>query len=209
MKSRTPSGDRGETLRTQRLYARFAPVYDIVSRVFSLARWRVWQAKVLPYAHGRVLDLGCGTGVLLERLAPGGEAIGVDLSPAMLARAARRQTERGLAAALVCGDAQHLPFRDGAFDSVLSTFAVNAIPDLEQTLAEMLRVLRTGGSLAFTSVGESQRGGLATRLGAAVWRLEGDSIRDEVAALRRLGVEPRREDFGPLGTVRLITATKP
>jgi hypothetical protein len=58
-------------------------------------------------------------------------------------------------------------------------------------------------------VGESERGGLATRLAAGVWRREGDIIRDEVGALRQLGVEPGREDFGPFGTVRLITAVKP
>jgi hypothetical protein len=57
-------------------------------------------------------------------------------------------------------------------------------------------------------VGEAKRGGLATRLAAGVWRREGDIIRDEVAALRQLGVEPRREDFGPFGTVHIITAIK-
>lgn len=196
------------TLGQQRLYRRFAPVYDAVTSLFSLRRWRRWQERVLPYARRRVLDVGCGTGVLLESLAAGGQAVGVDLSPDMLARAARRQRERGLRAALVCGDAQRLPFREGAFESVVSTFAINAVPDLEKALAEMLRVLQPGGSLAFISVGESERGGLATRLAAGVWRGEGDIIRDEVGALRRMGVEPQREDFGPFGTIRLITASK-
>jgi len=197
------------TLRTQRSYRRFAPLYDAVTLLFSLWRWRRWQHRVLPHARGRILDAGCGTGMLLERLAARGEAMGLDLSPEMLARAAKRQSERAFAAALVCGDVQHLPFRDGAFESVVSTFAINAVPDLEMALAEMLRVLQPGGSLAFISVGESERGGLATRLAAGVWRREGDIIRDEVAALRRLGMEPRREDFGPFGSIRLITAIKP
>ena len=209
MSSHGPSTLQEVALRTQRLYHRFAPVYDAVTLLFSLWRWRRWQERVLPYARGRVLDVGCGTGVLLERLAARGEPVGLDLSRDMLARAARRQRERGFTAALVCGDAQHLPFRDGAFESVVSTFAINAVPDLEAALAEMLRVLQPGGSLAFTSVGESKRGGLATRLAAGVWRQEGDIIRDEVGALRQLGVDCRREDFGPFGTVRLITATKP
>jgi ubiquinone/menaquinone biosynthesis C-methylase UbiE len=209
MSSELLSENRGITRRTQRLYRRFAPVYDVVTRLFSLARWRGWQNRVLPYAEARILDVGCGTGALLPRLAARGEATGVDLSPDMLARAVRRQREGSFAAALVCGDVEHLPFRDGAFESVVSTFAVNAMPNLDKALSEMLRVLESGGPLAFTTVGESEHGGLPTRLGAGLWRLEGDIIRDEVAALRELGVEARREDFGPFGTIRLVTANKP
>jgi ubiquinone/menaquinone biosynthesis C-methylase UbiE len=193
----------------QRMYRRFAPAYDAVTTLFSLWRWRRWQSRVLPHARGRVLDVGCGTGVLLRRLSERGRAVGVDLSPDMLAKAGRRSREQGFAAALVCADVQHLPFRDGSFGSVVSTFAVNAVPRLETALGEMLRVVEDGGSLAFISVGESEGGGLGTRLVAGLWRREGDIIRDEVGVLRRLGVEPRREDFGPCGTIHLITATRP
>jgi ubiquinone/menaquinone biosynthesis C-methylase UbiE len=155
------------------------------------------------------LEVGCGTGAVLERLPARGEVVGLDLSPEMLARAARRQRRPGLTVPLVCGDVQHLPFRDGAFESVVSTFVINAVPNLQDALREMLRVLRAGGSLAFICVGESERGGRATRWAAGVWRREGDIIRDEVDALRQLGVEPVRKDFGPFGTVRLISAVKP
>ena len=201
--------DRKATLRVQRLYGRFAPIYDVVSPALSLGRWQAWQGRVLPHAQGRVLDVGCGTGVLLERLADRGAPVGLDLSPGMLARARRRQARRGFATPLVCGDAQDLPFRDGVFDSVVSTFAVNAVPDLECALREMLRVLRASGSLAFISVGESEKGGRTTRWATGVWRREGDIVRDEVGALRRLGLECVREDFGPFGTIHLIAVVKP
>jgi ubiquinone/menaquinone biosynthesis C-methylase UbiE len=193
----------------QLLYRGFAPVYDTVTRLVSLWRWQRWQARVLPHARGRVLDAGCGTGLLLQRLSERGQTVGLDLSRDMLAKASRRQRDRGFEAALVCGDIQHLPFREGAFESVVSTFAINAVPRLDQALAEMLRVVESGGSLSFISVGESERGGLATRMAAGLWRREGDIIRDEVSALRQQGTEPRREDFGPCGTIHLITVTKP
>jgi ubiquinone/menaquinone biosynthesis C-methylase UbiE len=135
--------------------------------------------------------------------------VGLDLSPGMLTRAARRQARRGFAAPLVCGDAQHLPFRDGVFASVVSTFAINAVPNFDNALLEMLRVLRAGGSLAFISVGESERGGWATHWATGVWRREGDIIRDEVGVLRRLGLACVREDFGPFGSIHLITVVKP
>lgn len=209
MSSRREREAQDVLLRTRRLYARFAAVYDAVTFVFSLGRWRRWQERVLPHARGRVLDVGCGTGALLERLAARGDAVGLDLSTEMLARAARRQTQRSFEAASVCGDVQHLPFRDDAFESVVSTFAINAVAELDKALAEMLRVLQPGGSLAVITVGESEGGGLGTRLATAIWRGEGDIIRDEVSALRQLGIEPQREEFGPFHTVRLITALKP
>lgn len=209
MRSQGLSPDQETTLRTERLYRRFAPVYDAVSVPFSLWRWRKWQGRVLPYARGLVLEVGCGTGALMERLQAKGEVVGMDLSQEMLARAVRRQRSRGLAVPLVCGDVQDLPFRDGAFDSVVSTFVINAVPNLQDALREMLRVLKAGGSLALICVGESKRGGWATRWAAGLWRREGDIIRDEVGALRQLDVESVREDFGPFGTVRLITAVKP
>lgn len=193
----------------RRMYRRFAPVYDFVTLLVSLWRWRRWQARVLPHARSLALDVGCGTGALLQQLEARGPAVGLDLSLDMLAKARRRRREHGSPADLVCGDIQHLPFRNDAFESVVSTFAINAVPELEEALAEMLRVVRSGGPVAFISVGESQKGGLGTRLAAGLWRREGDIIRDEVAALRELGVEARREDFGPFGTVHLITVAKP
>jgi ubiquinone/menaquinone biosynthesis C-methylase UbiE len=97
----------------------------------------------------RALELGCGTGVFLERVAPSGAAIvGLDLSADLLAKARGR-----LAAApnvvLHRGDAENLPYPDATFDAVYGSSVLHHL-DLDRALHEALRVLRPGGRCAFT-----------------------------------------------------------
>lgn len=90
-------------------------------------------------ARGRVLDLGCGDGVLLERV-PG--AIGVDLSRGELHAAARRP---GVAGRLIQARADALPLRDGSVDTVVSHLASMLMTPAEAVAAEVARVLAPGG----------------------------------------------------------------
>ncbi|MCA9495273.1 MAG: class I SAM-dependent methyltransferase [Myxococcales bacterium] len=99
-------------------------------------------------AGQRVVDLGCGEGWasrwLAERIGPGGEAIGLDGSAAMLERA--RLTPRPHLR-YIQGDLLALPFEDASVDRVFSMEALYYVP-LDQALAEVFRVLRPGGSAA-------------------------------------------------------------
>ena len=190
-----------------RKWTRISAGYDVGVRLLFGPFWRRWQGTVLPFAQGRVLEVGCGTGVLLQRLASRGDAVGVDVSTGMLNKAAAR-LRSGSAGRLVRADAQRLPFKDGSFDATVSTFALTAVPDLDAALAEMARVIRDGGSLAVVSVGNPESDSRLTRLATAVWRAAGDIIRDEAAALRNLGLRPSRRDFGPFGSVHLVVAAK-
>ncbi|MFF5207629.1 class I SAM-dependent methyltransferase [Streptosporangium sp. NPDC000396] len=126
-------------------------------------KFRVWDAELdaLGLAGDeRVLDLGCGRGLVLIKAAarvPAGHATGVDLwtsdqsGNSQDAAFANARTE-GVAGRveLVTGDMRALPFEDGTFDLVVSSLAVHNIPDADgraKAVAEALRVLRPGGRL--------------------------------------------------------------
>jgi 2-polyprenyl-6-hydroxyphenyl methylase/3-demethylubiquinone-9 3-methyltransferase len=100
--------------------------------------------QALPRLDGlRVLDLGCGAGRFGQRLGElGSSVIGIDPSVGMLGRASAGFSR-------VLGSARRLPFADGSFDAVVAIEVIEHIPreGLGATLAEVLRVLRVGGTL--------------------------------------------------------------
>lgn len=103
-----------------------------------------------PHAGMRVLDVGCGTGVQLQRYAEAGCVVaGIDLSEAMLTRARARL---GRATDLRVGDATRLPFDNGAFDLVTATLVLHEVPTAARDVAvkEMQRVLAANGRLLVT-----------------------------------------------------------
>ncbi|HEU4382383.1 MAG TPA: class I SAM-dependent methyltransferase [Anaeromyxobacteraceae bacterium] len=106
----------------------------------GLGRWRRWLAGG---ARGRVLDLGCGTGRDLPLYSAGVRTVAVDPHPQNL-RAARRRAPR---VPLVQGRAEALPFKDGAFDTVVSGLVLCSVADPALALNEVRRVLAPGGAL--------------------------------------------------------------
>jgi SAM-dependent methyltransferase len=108
------------------------------------------HAKV--QAGQRVLDVACGTGVVAVTVARlGGHVTGLDLTPALLERARENSQIAGVSVEWREGDAEKLPFADGAFDVVLSQFGHMFAPRPEVATAEMLRVLKPGGTIAFAT----------------------------------------------------------
>jgi SAM-dependent methyltransferase len=97
-------------------------------------------------AHGRVLDVGCGTGLLAARIGrelPEASVVGCDFSRGMLAQAGRNARQ----AALVQGNASALPFRRASFEAVVATEAFHWFPDQGAALREFYRVLSPGGRI--------------------------------------------------------------
>lgn len=101
----------------------------------------------------RVADIGCGCGdttfALAERIAPGGLAIGVDISGQMLARARERLAKNGLDAHLLLADAQRPLFEPSSLHAVISRLGITFFPDLEEALRQLRQTLVRGGRLSF------------------------------------------------------------
>lgn len=100
----------------------------------------------------KVLDVATGSGnTALAAARRGGEVTGIDFVPALLDRGRERAAAERLRITFQEGDAQDIPFSDGAFDIVLSTFGAMFAPDQERTASELLRVCRTGGKVGMAN----------------------------------------------------------
>jgi demethylmenaquinone methyltransferase/2-methoxy-6-polyprenyl-1,4-benzoquinol methylase len=167
----TPTPGAPEKAAVRSMFDRIAPRYDLLNRVLSGGtdvRWRRRAVDRLELAApARVLDLCTGTAdLLVEALSrdPRHSGLGVDLSHAMLVRGSRKLARGGYAgrAALVGGDAEQLPVKDGRFDGALVAFGIRNVGDPVRAMREVLRALRPGGR--FVVLEFSTPGGL---LGAA------------------------------------------
>jgi demethylmenaquinone methyltransferase / 2-methoxy-6-polyprenyl-1,4-benzoquinol methylase len=176
--------------------------YDALSAALSFWQDPRWRRALVtaadPRAGDRVLDVATGTGMVAAELLRRCECslVGIDQSPAMLARARARfaAVERSRVE-LIEGQAEELPFADGSFDALTFTYLLRYVDDPAATVRELARVLRPGGRIAslefgvpplaparwawrvYTGVGLPVLGRLASREWADVGRFLGPSIR--------------------------------
>ncbi|HJQ71116.1 MAG TPA: methyltransferase domain-containing protein [Blastocatellia bacterium] len=123
--------------------------YDHIARgILAVADHVVRSARIR--AGERVLDVACGTGnTALMARARGAEVTGVDLTPDLLAVAAKRAAGEGYDdITWKEGDAENLPFADGAFDVVVSSCGLMFAPDQQKVADEVARVTKPGGRIA-------------------------------------------------------------
>lgn len=128
-----------------------ATYYDVFAKRYDAPRGGGYHAMlddlearlVKHHAAGRdVLELGCGTGLIMDRVGPGTRRmVGIDISPEMAGRAEARGHE------VVVGDLGALPFADQSFDVVYSFKVLAHVPAIGRALAEAARVTRPGGRL--------------------------------------------------------------
>ena len=149
---------------------RFLPLYDPVVKLLGANRAReelIQQADLRPEQH--ILDLGCGTGtfvVHLKKNYPSLTVVGADPDAKALKRAQKKISRAGVSVQLDEAFADELPYRDKSFDRVVSSFMFHHLerPDREQTLREVLRVLKPGGSFHLLDFAAHGSHGLFDRL---------------------------------------------
>lgn len=160
--------------------------YSVVGTTLQIVGEALCEAVDLRSGE-RVLDVACGNGnAALAASRRFAHVTGVDYVPALLTRAGARAAADGLQLELREGDAEALPFPDGTFDVVLSTFGVMFAPDQDRAARELVRVCRHGGRIGLAS---SVRGPRPREAGRSCGRSGG--------ARRAARRGARRHDGGP------------
>lgn len=115
-----------------------------------------FRERTAGAAHGRVLEIGIGSGLNLASYHPEIETVyGVDPSPELLAKASQRVANLGFPVRLLEATSEKLPLEDQSFDTVVMTFTLCSIPDAGGALLEIRRVLKPEGELLFAEHGRA------------------------------------------------------
>lgn len=129
-------------------YRRWAPVYDnTFGRVSTEGRRHA--VEIINQRHGRVLEVGVGTGLSLPNYGRHLEIVGMDLSPEMLDKARKKVSEDGLShvSGLHEMDASDMSFPTSSFDTVVAMYVMTVVPEPAQVMRELARVCKVGGEV--------------------------------------------------------------
>jgi demethylmenaquinone methyltransferase/2-methoxy-6-polyprenyl-1,4-benzoquinol methylase len=159
--TRPDADEKGTFVRE--MFASIAPRYDLANRVLTggLDEW--WRRRAIavlgPRTDSKILDCCCGTGDLvfhLLRVDPTLNVMGIDFCEPMLERARRRaRREARGQVSFVTGDVMEMPFEDASFDGATMGFSLRNVVDIDATLREIFRVLRSGARFVSLDVSKA------------------------------------------------------
>lgn len=140
-------------------YRRWAPVYDKTFGIVA-SEGRKHAVEIINKRHGRVLEVGVGTGLSLPAYRRNLEIVGIDLSPEMLDKARERVAVDRLTnvTGLHEMDAGDLQFPDASFDTVVAMYVMTVVPDPEKVMRELSRVCRPGGEVIIVNHFSAEEG---------------------------------------------------
>lgn len=151
-----PNSEKLKVDELQSAYDEMAAQYEkkvwFDQHILGVARQR---KQLMSRAHGKILDVACGTGLNFPVFPVTSEVTAIDLSPRMLDLASQRANAMNLNVQGKVMDAENLEFPDGSFDTVTSSLTTCTFPDPIQALREMRRVCRTGGLILLLEHGHS------------------------------------------------------
>jgi demethylmenaquinone methyltransferase/2-methoxy-6-polyprenyl-1,4-benzoquinol methylase len=192
----------------ERIFTNVARRYDVMNDLMSLGVHRIWKQALIdwlaPSPSTQLVDVAGGTGDIafrfLERLgakAGGARAVVCDINIEMLDVGLERAGERGLLdrVAFACGDAEHLPLPDAAFDAYTIAFGIRNVTHMERALSEALRALKPGGRflcLEFAKVDNPLLASLYDAWSFNVIPAIGQAVTDDRAAYEYLVESIRR-----------------
>lgn len=151
----------------KKLFDDIAPEYDRLNHILSLDIDRTWRSRAVKRIVNEarplnILDIACGTGdfaiAIARKAIKGSRVTGLDISEGMLAIGREKVEKCGLkdVISLEAGDGENIQYAEGTFDRVSIAFGIRNFEHKEKGLAEMLRVLRTGGTLTILELSEPQ-----------------------------------------------------
>jgi ubiquinone/menaquinone biosynthesis C-methylase UbiE len=155
---------------TVKKYQRIAPFYDLLDLPFERGRYRSIRPLLFRGITGRLLDAGIGTGRNCEFYPPAAVVSGIDISPAMLARAHERCPTLAAGGRLYKMDVTALEFPAGSFDAAVSSFLFCVLPEPLQVpaLRELGRVVKPGGLIRLLEYVRPQ--GKLRRIISYIWQ---------------------------------------
>jgi ubiquinone/menaquinone biosynthesis C-methylase UbiE len=157
-----PDREKMKVNELQSAYDELAAQYEkkmwFDQHILGVARQR---KQLMSMAHGKILDVACGTGLNFAMFPGTSEIIAIDLSPRMLEIAQQKAAVLNLNVQGKVMDAQKLEFPNGSFDTVTSSLSTCTFPDPVQALREMKRVCRDGGLILLLEHGHSSMQWLA------------------------------------------------
>lgn len=157
-KDLTQSGRKRQLNR--KLFEIVAPRYDLITRLLSLGRDRIWKKaliSLLPHKKDPLcIDLACGTGdlsILLHKRFESAQIIGIDLTSDMLVRAKKLSVNNDIC--YLVGDMMRIPVKDSSVDIITGGYALRNAPDLGATLTMIYTKLKPGGVASFLEFSRS------------------------------------------------------
>lgn len=205
--------DAGRAERWERYWDKKSDGYDKEMQRFDRWLFRDSRAWACSRAEGATLEVAVGTGLNLGQYPEDVALTGIDLSERMLDIARDRAAELGRTPTLRKANAEELPFDADTYDTVVCTFGLCTIPDLERAVDEMIRVLRPGGALILVDHVESSSvvaRGVQRLLEVVTVPLGNEQFRRRpFRSVVARGLEVEKRDRFALGIVERLVARKP